>query len=72
MTISRCSRLLAILVKPIRETGRDKARLGRMRFVHNVVAIYEMTQDSVEVFSSSACACANRCSNDEIRMFLYR
>ncbi len=39
MTISRCSELLAILVKkPLWMTGRSKARLGRMNFVYNIEA----------------------------------
>ena len=37
MTISRCSELLAMLVKnPLRMIGRSKARLGWTGFVSNI------------------------------------
>ena len=50
MMISRCSELLAILVeKPLRVTGRNKARLGRTISANNIEMKFELPQVSVNV-----------------------
>ncbi len=50
MTISRCSELLAMLVKqPLWMIGRSKARLGRMDFKLTIETKLKSTQDSVDV-----------------------
>ena len=50
MTISRCSELLAMLVKnPLRLIGRSKARLGWMGFVSSIETKLLLTQDFVNV-----------------------
>lgn len=50
MTISRCSELLAMLVKkPLWMIGRRKARLGRVSFCKIQKTRLEFTRDSVNV-----------------------
>ena len=50
MTISRCSRLLAILIeKPLQVTGRNTARLEGMRLTYNEEANLDFAQESVDV-----------------------
>ena len=50
MTISRCSELLVILVeKPLRVTGRNTARLERLRLTYNIETKCDSAQGSVNV-----------------------